>query len=167
DADDVRERVMAAAVTRPVAVATQALAGAGLFGVSGGGHHIGTRRVIHFVPHTVPAAVPAESVLETDLELTADARLKAALFEVIADPVVSAPLTSVATIRASTPLPGFKAAATIDFGRLVTIGGLVDSSESPDVLTAVSVTGGAVSLGVDAVHRWTGTDWAALATGLE
>ncbi|MFG1817867.1 hypothetical protein ACGFIF_29185 [Kribbella sp. NPDC049174] len=115
----------------------------------------------HHYPGSYTILIPGQStvagsLVELDLPLPADARIESALFEVIAEPVDNAKLSTIADIRSSTPLTSdATSAATVDFGRLVTLGGLLGDEEFTSVL------------GVDDVYRWTGTEWRFLASAPE
>jgi hypothetical protein len=103
-----------------------------------------------------PATVPADAaavVVETELDLAEDARVEAAVFEVVASPGGPTTVDSVAQVRPANARTAGSTACTVDFGRLVTVGGLhlrTTSSPAPAIST---------------VYRWTGTDWASMTGG--
>jgi hypothetical protein len=103
-----------------------------------------------------PATVPADAaavVVETELDLAEDARVEGAVFELAASPGGPTTIDSVAQVRPANARTAGSTACTVDFGRLVTVGGLR--------LRTASGSAPAIS----AVHRWTGTDWACLSGG--
>lgn len=110
----------------------------------------GTGRAIVFTELDFPSASPGTVLTEVDLEFPADARIETGHFEVGADPVDPAVISTVAIVREASPvLATATGAASVDFGRLVTTGGLVTSGFSK-VDRVVSI---------DRAYRWTGSDW--------
>lgn len=97
------------------------------------------------------AAEVAGTVVETDLSLPEDARVEEATFAVTAQPGGFTELRSVAQVRPATAMTTGARAATVDFGRIVTVGGL-----------GFEVFTGAPD--VSRVFRWTGASWSSLAT---
>src|SRR3954452_23475924 len=107
-----------------------------VYGTAGGTLLVTTGFVLDFPFVINPRAVEAGTLLESDLKLPPDARIETAWFELLADVVQSsATVSSVASVRVTTPAStGMTAAATIDFGRLVTVGGIVASGSNDVVL---------------------------------
>ena len=93
-----------------------------------------------------PVASAAGSLVEADLELPEDAIIQQAHFGVAAEPVVPALISSVATVRPADAVTAEMSACVVDFGQLVTVGGLL-------------ANGFAFLPEIDAVHRWTGAAW--------
>ncbi|MCA1654975.1 MAG: hypothetical protein LC635_00570 [Pseudonocardiaceae bacterium] len=106
-------------------------------------------QVIFATIHFEPARAAGSSV-ETDLELPGDARVERVRFVLAAQPGGFTELASVAEVREANPVnSGAKAACAIDFGRLVTVGGL-------------GFEGGVVVLHgpvISTVYSWTGAGW--------
>jgi len=121
------------------------------FDVSDGVKVVTSGHTLHVpVLTTTPPAIQAGTSVTADVTLPRDTRIQRALFEVIAEPVPNAVLSSVAAIRPAAALAsGVSSAAIIDFGRIVTLGG-VDVPASPrGPARAVDFT------------AWNGTGWAA------
>lgn len=112
-------------------------------------HALSTGYAIAFAWSVQPPAVAAASIAHTVLELPVDARVERALFDITSDAAANARLSSIATVSPTTsPDEDFTLAASVDFGSLVTVGGLRLTSERV-VLT----------VDVETVYRWTGTGW--------
>ncbi|WP_380168396.1 hypothetical protein [Jannaschia sp. R86511] len=116
---------------------------------------VGTGYVLDYVPWSVPAtSTKAGTTAQVSISLPRDARIESAVFEVSADAVADAALSSVAVVAATTPTStAFISAASIDLGAMVTVGGILTSG----VLSA--------SLGIVDVRRWSGTGWQLLSSG--
>jgi len=120
----------------------------------GGPLVLGTGNTIDFLNWYVPPASQAGTVVSTTITLPRDARIQSAVFDLSADAVANASLASVAQVTATSPTSdSFKAAASIDFGAMVTVGGII----SGGLLS--------VALGIDSVSRWSGTSWTFVANG--
>ena len=114
-----------------------------------GAFTVGTGRDVQFIEFQFPSASAGAVLAELDLELPADARIETGYFEIGADPVDPAVISTVATVREGSPVSiDSQGAATVDFGRLVTTAGLVSTG---------LLTGNFLS--IDATYRWTGSDW--------
>ena len=114
---------------------------------------LGTGYAIDFVQWVQPAAVEAGTLAQTTVTLPVDARVESALFDVASDAVANAALASVATVSATTsPESAFPLAASVDFGSLVTAGGLITAG------LAIA------AIAVEKVYRWTGTGWSSLSS---
>lgn len=99
------------------------------------------------------AAQASGSLVEIDLELPVDARVERVSFAIAAEPGGFTTVGSVAAVRsANTFGRNAEAACTVDFGRLVTVGGVGFQS----LLQGASISG---------VHRWTGSTWSSLGAG--
>lgn len=132
---------------------------AGAFGLIDAGRgdrrpfSLGTGHVVQpFVLPTTSASKAATEIF-TDLTFPADARVETAVFDLAAEAVPSAELSSVATVRVATADDESTVAAAVDFGRLVTVSG-------------VFAHGVVRSLGITRVDRWDGTAWARVPQGV-
>ena len=101
--------------------------------------------------HVVVPADAAALVVETELDLAEDARVELAVFELTAGPAGPTTIDSVAQVRAANSVTDAASACTVDFGRLVTVGGF-----QPRILPAPEIS---------AVHRWNGSTWTVLPGG--
>ncbi len=121
----------------------------------GGGMKVSTGHAVLYTIDLYETARAAGSLVQTDLQLPADARVERVLCTVTAAPVGLATAGSVASVRAANPFDaGAEAACTVDFGKLVTIGGI----GWQDLLAAAPIS---------QVYRWTGSTWARLGAGAD
>lgn len=112
-----------------------------------------TGHPVEYVLKLFEQAEAAGSLVETDLTLPQDARVERVTFTVSAQPGGFTTLGSVADVRPANPVAaGSEAACTIDFGALVTAGGLAYEGLGP---------------AINRVYQWTGSSWLPLpgATG--
>lgn len=124
----------------------------------GGSLAVGTGYSADYLALDLAPANTAGMVVTTTITLPPDARIESAVFEISADAMASAELGSFAQVSPTTPtgkmgIP-FWAAASIDFGAMVTVGGLSLTSSA------------AHSLSVNDVRRWNGIGWQFVADGL-
>jgi hypothetical protein len=124
-----------------------------VFGTVGGVNQVSTGYAVSAPVRlaALPPPVVAGSSVTFNVTLPPDARIEKALFEVIAEPTESAIPTTVANLRAATPVgASAAAAASIDFGALVTVAGLIPKEQ-------VVLSGGQPQL---TFYSWSGTAWA-------
>lgn len=120
-------------------------------GSPGGLFSVGTGYDVEFIELSFPSASAGSVLAELDLQFPEDARIESGHFEIAADPVDPAVITTVATLRPTAPAsPGATGACAVDFGRLVTTGGLVATDAIFSISTSVTISRS---------YRWTGSDW--------